>query len=131
MSEGAIDQAMEEGAQRVLDEEGDAPDLVEAMALEQRILDRYKGLRRVLEEALLDASDGKGARRHGSPAPFEDQPMLLVRGLVGPGFTRGQALKKIIESRGLAPMQAARELRHAIIYLAGEILALEAEERDA
>jgi hypothetical protein len=112
-----MDRAMEEAFSAMCDDEpkvglgpgapyevGDrAADLVEAMAKEQRFEDRYKALRRVFDDALRDATIGKGAVRHASSAPFEEQPMLQVRRALGPGFTRGQAMKKILESRGLSP----------------------------
>lgn len=120
------------GDPRTVEAFQEAPDdLLEAMAKEQRREDRYKGLRRVLEDAYLDAVVGKGADRHASAAPFEDQPMLLVRRALGPGFTRGQAMKKTLESRGLEPALARRELLQAIVYLAGEVMALEAEASGA
>ena len=132
MAEGVLDWKQE--VERRVEEEGiadTAQELLEAMADEQRLDDRYRELERVLRDALLDAKEGKGAARHGSSAPFEEQPMLQVRRALGPGFTRGQAMKKILESRALAPNLARRELLHAIVYLAGEVLALEAEERGA
>lgn len=108
-----------------------ATELAEALAKEQRFDDRYRELERVLRDAFLDAREGKGAVRHGNAQAFEEQPMLLVRRLLGPGFTKGQAVKKILEARALEPERAIRELRGAIVYLAGEILALEAEARTA
>jgi len=48
-----------------------------------------------------------------------------------PGFTLGQAMKKLLEVRGLAPKEAVRELLHVINYVGGEIVALEAEDGGA
>lgn len=132
MTEGVLD--LQQQAQRLVDEEGlgdTAQELLEAMADEQRLDDRYKALERVYQRALNDVRDGKGASRHGSRAPFEEQPMLQVRGAFGPGFTLGQAMKKLLEVRGLTPKEAVRELLHVINYVGGEIVALEAEERSS
>lgn len=88
----------------------------------------YEKLDDVLARAYKQASEGKGKDRHATPAPFHEQPMQQVNGMVGVGFSNGQAIKKIIESQNMAPEKAVHELLGAICYLAGSIITIETPE---
>jgi len=87
----------------------------------------YESLSSILERALLQAAEGKGKKRHASGEPFEKQPICQIRRNVGGGFTRGQAIKKIIESGRLSRAHAVHELLGAINYIAAEIICLESD----
>lgn len=86
----------------------------------------YEKLDDVLARAFNQASQGKGAERHATEAPFHEQPMQQVNAMVGVGFSNGQAIKKIVESLNMAPEKAVHELLGAICYLAGSIITIEA-----
>lgn len=92
----------------------------------------YAPLAAVLDGALMQAARGKGAERHGNGLPFMDQPMLAITRMVGLGFPLGQCIKKSQEARGMAQRgdrdAARRELLGAIVYIAGAVLALDAED---
>ena len=86
----------------------------------------YESLWRVLSLAYAQASQGKGAERHGQGQPFEDQPMLKISGMLGSNHgCLYQAMKKIQESSRMGDDAAKRELLGAINYLAGAYLLLE------
>ena len=85
----------------------------------------YYDLFIVLQKALYQAQDGKGAERHGNGLSFMDQPALTITRAVGLGFPLGQAMKKIQECQRMDPDAAKRELLGAINYLAAAILSLE------
>jgi len=85
----------------------------------------YASLRRVLDLAYEQASNGKGAERHGDGKSFDAQPMLEIGRMVGGAFCLGQAMKKAQESSRMSPEAAKRELLGAINYLAGAYLLLE------
>lgn len=82
----------------------------------------YESLGLALGEAVAQASRGKGADRHAEKGePFSDQLIMSIPRRLGPGgecFCLGQALKKICESRRLAPAPARAELLGAINYIA-------------
>lgn len=82
----------------------------------------YESLGLALGEAVAQASRGKGADRHAEKGePFSDQLIMSIPKRLGDGgecFCLGQALKKICESRRLAPAPARAELLGAINYLA-------------
>lgn len=82
----------------------------------------YESLGLALGEAVAQASRGKGADRHAEKGePFSDQLIMSIPKRLGPGgecFCLGQALKKIFESRRLAPAPARAELLGAINYIA-------------
>ena len=85
----------------------------------------YHHLSTVLDEALAQASEGKGRERHAQDLPFHEQPMQQLIDLYGMGFALGQAGKKMQESQRL-PYDAARnELLGAIVYIAGAIVAMD------
>jgi len=86
----------------------------------------YEPLASVLSRALDQAQSGKGVERHGNGLPFSEQPVIVEqRQQGGTGFTVGQARKKALESMGLPPDKAVRELLGAINYLAAAVLYLE------
>lgn len=82
----------------------------------------YESLGLALGEAVAQASRGKGADRHAEKGePFSDQLIMSIPKRLGDGgecFCLGQALKKICESRRLAPAPARAELLGAINYIA-------------
>ena len=85
----------------------------------------YNDLFVVLQQALWQAQDGKGAERHGNGLPFTEQPALTITRAVGIGFPLGQAMKKIQECQRMDDDAAKRELLGAINYLAAAILSFE------
>ena len=85
----------------------------------------YYDLFIVLQKALYQAQDGKGAERHGNGLSFLEQPALTITRAVGLGFPLGQAMKKIQESQRMDPDAAKRELLGAINYLAAAVLFLD------
>ncbi len=85
----------------------------------------YETLESVLQRALDQAQNGKGAERHADSKPFSKQPMQTIAGQVGPGFLSGQAIKKIQESQQLPEGRDVAELLGAINYLAGLVIFLE------
>lgn len=85
----------------------------------------YNDLFVVLQQALWQAQDGKGAERHGNGLPFTEQPALTITRAVGLGFPLGQAMKKIQESQRMDTDAAKRELLGAINYLAAAVLFLD------
>jgi hypothetical protein len=82
----------------------------------------YESLGLALGEAAAQASHGKGAERHAEHGEkFSDQLIMSIPKRLGPGgecFCLGQAVKKIFESRRLAPAPARAEILGAINYLA-------------
>jgi hypothetical protein len=85
----------------------------------------YNDLFIVLQQALWQAQDGKGAVRHGNGLSFMEQPALTITRAVGLGFPLGQAMKKIQESQRMDTDAAKRELLGAINYLAAAVLFLD------
>lgn len=81
----------------------------------------YDLLQGVLMDAFMQASQGKGADRHGG-LDFEDQDMMAVIDRVGVGFSLGQAIKKASEGSRLTREKARAEFLGAIVYLAGTIV---------
>jgi len=85
----------------------------------------YYDLFVVLQKALYQAQDGKGAERHGNGLSFTEQPALTITRAVGLGFPLGQAMKKIQESQRMDTDAAKRELLGAVNYLAAAVLFLD------
>ena len=85
----------------------------------------YYDLFVVLQQALWQAQDGKGAERHGNGLSFTDQPALTITRAVGLGFPLGQAMKKIQECQRMDTDAAKRELLGAINHLAAAVLFLD------
>ena len=82
----------------------------------------YRSLHGVLQEALEQASEGKGKERHASDGEaFENQPICeIARRLDGGPLY--QAVKKIYESQRLPGEAGVRELLGAINYIGAEII---------
>ena len=88
--------------------------------------DPYQSLQDVLDEAFMQASQGKGAERHGNGLPFGQQPMQVISDLLdSDAFMLGQAMKKIQEAMRKEPEFARREYLGAIVYLAGVIVRMD------
>lgn len=87
----------------------------------------YESLAGVLQRALDQAQDGKGAERHANSLPFHKQPMQTIAAAHGVGFLTGQAAKKSEESHGLPAGRDVAELLGAINYLAGAVIFLESK----
>lgn len=85
---------------------------------------KYAPLKAVLDDALNQASKGKGNMRHANELPFREQRMFTIEKRVGSGFIIGQALKKIEESLGMPAAQAYHELLGAIVYTSGRAILL-------
>ena len=82
----------------------------------------YKSLSDILDEALLQASEGKGKERHASDGEaFEHQPICELGRRLGGGALY-QAVKKIYESQRLPGEAGVRELLGAINYIAAAII---------
>jgi len=93
----------------------------------------YAKLTGVLNAALNQASEGKGAERHANGKAFDDQPICATSRLLeeAPGKIAGpafQAVKKIIEAGGMSSKgkkdAAIHELYGAINYVAAMIILL-------
>lgn len=87
----------------------------------------YESLAGVLQRALDQAHDGKGAERHANSLPFDKQPMQTIAAQVGVGFLTGQAIKKTQEGQTLPAGRDVAELLGAINYLAGAVIFLESQ----
>ena len=86
----------------------------------------YQYLRDVLDEAFMQASQGKGAERHANGLPFDQQPMQVISDLLdSDAFMVGQAFKKAQEAMRMEPAAARREYLGAICYLAGVIVRMD------
>lgn len=86
----------------------------------------YETLAAVHDAALHQAQAGKGAERHASGEPFEDQPIVAVcENLGSPQFAIGQAHKKSRESLRLPYERARAELLGAMNYLAAAVIVLD------
>ena len=88
----------------------------------------YASLEAVLSRAYEQAASGKGKERHATDLPFEDQPMQTIARLLGDNHgPLYQAMKKVQESVRMDKNKAVHELLGAIVYIAGAVIALEAE----
>lgn len=89
----------------------------------------YEDLTRILNEALEQATSGKGKERHAGGKPFDKQPIMEIARMTGLAYQTGQAMKKIQESHTLLEIKgkeaAINELRGAVIYLAAAIKTIE------
>lgn len=92
--------------------------------------DGYESLAMVLDEALAQASHGKGRERHSRGEPFDEQPMQVISELLGTEKGMAfQAIKKLREGLELPTFeQKKRELLGAINYIAGILIYLEKKE---
>lgn len=93
----------------------------------------YLSLYRVLEQALNQAQNGKGAERHNltGDTPFDKQRMQTVSELVGsPDGMVYQAIKKLTEGMKLPTLERqTAELLGVINYVAGIVIYLNAHPR--
>ena len=87
----------------------------------------YESLAGVLQRALDQAQNGKGAERHANSLPFDKQPMQTIAAQVGVGFLTGQAIKKTQEGQALPAGRDVAELLGAINYLAGAVIFIECQ----
>jgi hypothetical protein len=91
---------------------------------------KYFQLDRILHEARLQCSNGKGRDRHATGEDWQKQPIITMAERFGtnhgPLF---QAKKKINESVRLDSKKAKHELLGAIIYVAAAIYLIEGEEK--
>ena len=96
--------------------------------VEPKVQPGYESLAAVLHRALDQAQCGKGAERHATGLPFDQQPMQSISKLVGSadGLVY-QAIKKAQESQRLPEGRDIAELLGAINYLAGAIIYKEAQ----
>lgn len=90
----------------------------------------YEDLQRILKLAYDQAARGKGKERHADNRGFNDQPIMLIQEMVGPGFALGQACKKVQESVRLPWNMAQNELLGAIVYIASAYIHREREESE-
>lgn len=91
---------------------------------------KYAALKKVLNLAFAQASEGKGKERHASGEKFEEQPICQIqRGLGSADFALGQAIKKCYETHKLKhnPAKIA-ELLGAINYIAAAVIILQEQE---
>lgn len=84
----------------------------------------YESLARVLQAAYDQAAKGKGAERHATGLPFDQQPMQTGSDLLGTDAGLAfQAIKKIREGSSFTEYDRfERELLGAINYIAGMII---------
>ena len=96
------------------------PDFEEGPIRSQR--EAYLSLHLIMQEALEQASEGKGKERHAKEGElFEKQPICeIARRLDGGPLY--QAVKKIYESVRLPGEAGVRELLGAINYIAAEVI---------
>ena len=85
---------------------------------------KYQSLKSVFDEAMKQASEGKGKERHADDcSPFEKQTICWIE-RQGLDFARGQAVKKIVESMRLEPRAAIEELLGAMNYIAACVIVI-------
>ncbi len=90
--------------------------------------EEYNSLADVLQEAIDQASKGKGIERHAKfREPFEEQKICEIARRVGVGYDLGQAIKKSMESVRLPYPRNINELLGAINYLAGAVIVMREE----
>lgn len=91
----------------------------------------YEKLADVLQRAFEQAAKGKGKERHADGEPFHEQVMQIGARKFGVGSLLFQAFKKSEESQRLPLDRGVNELLGAIVYLAGAVIAREADKEDA
>lgn len=88
----------------------------------------YEKLVAVLNDALHQASQGKGKDRHANDKPFDKQPIAEIGRMVGTGYNLGQAMKKAQEAQGMINRgeidKASAELLGVIVYAASAVMLL-------
>lgn len=89
----------------------------------------YYLLAQALFGAYRQSAHGKGKERHANDLPFNEQPMQAISDLIGSGDGMAyQVVKKVQESLRMDRDAAIRELHGAIVYAAGMIVRLQAED---
>jgi len=82
----------------------------------------YAPLAMALQAAYNQSAAGKGKERHANGKPFDEQPIMEIARMVGPGYQIGQAMKKGQEAMGMYSRgerdRARAELLGAIVYMA-------------
>ena len=85
----------------------------------------YELLRGILDEAYDQSARGKGHDRHANGRYFDQQPIMEIGRMVGPGFATGQVMKKAQEATSMAARgeadAAVRELLGVIVYAASAV----------
>lgn len=85
----------------------------------------YALLRGILDEAYDQSARGKGHDRHANGRYFDQQPIMEIGRMVGPGFATGQVMKKAQEATSMAARgevdAAVRELLGVIVYAASAV----------
>lgn len=97
----------------------------------------YADLRRILDNAYDQSAKGKGAQRHAvgpvGDRPWDQQPILQIGRMVGPGYSAGQIQKKVQEACGMIDRKdfnaAKSEVLGAIVYAAAMYRLIEDMER--
>lgn len=95
-------------------------------ATAQRVrLDRdpYSALHEAFDEAVARASKGKGAERHASGEPFEQQPIVTECIALGPASLVYQIRKKARECLRMDRASRRRELLDVMVYAAAAWIA--------
>lgn len=92
----------------------------------------YESLTHALAAAHAQSSKGKGKERHANDKPFDQQPIMEIGRMVGPGYQIGQAMKKGQEAMGMRERgerdRARAELLGAIVYMAAAWLLIGEEQ---
>ena len=98
--------------------------LEQAMRIVEDMKD-YESLVQVYQDAVIQASKGKGRERHASEGEaYEDQIICEVARRVGLGYPLGQAVKKIYESQRLGGERGVAELLGALNYVAAAVIVM-------
>lgn len=80
-------------------------------------------LQQVFDQAILQATKGKGERHGGDTTPFLEQPWTHYAKMHGRGFLTGQAAKKLEEAASTREGEAfVQEALGAIVYIAMAIM---------
>lgn len=80
-------------------------------------------LQQVFDQAIQQATKGKGERHGGDATPFLEQPWVHYGKMHGRGFLTGQAAKKLEEAASTREGDAfVQEALGAIVYMAMAIL---------
>jgi hypothetical protein len=94
-----------------------------------QMTDAYASLSAILNRALEQAAAGKGKDRHatvrGVARTFNEQPIMSIGRMAGPGYAIGQAMKKAHEAMELPADRAVTELLGAVVYLAAAVMLTE------
>jgi hypothetical protein len=100
----------------------------ECLEQAMRIVEEMKGyesLVQVYQDAVIQASKGKGRERHAVEGEaYEDQIICEVARRVGLGYPLGQAVKKIYESQRIGGERGVAELLGALNYVAAAVIVM-------